>query len=60
MNRGHHRLEKFESSYVEDCEHMENPFIIASLGIAFALLLWWAFKKLPGEEWQILASLPVK
>ncbi len=39
---------------------MENPFIIASFGIAFALLLWWAFKKLPGEEWQILASLPVK
>ncbi|MDQ1239653.1 MAG: Prolipoprotein diacylglyceryl transferase [Thermodesulfobacteriota bacterium] len=33
--------------------------LIGAFGIALAVFLRWAFKTLPGEGWQILASLPV-
>ncbi len=33
---------------------------IAVLAILFTLLLGWCFKYLPGERWQIMASVPVK
>ena len=38
---------------------MLNPLFVLVLAVLFALLLWWSFKTLPGEKWQIMASVPV-
>jgi hypothetical protein len=39
---------------------MENViFIIALTGLIIPFL-WWCFKELPSEKWQILAAVPVK
>jgi hypothetical protein len=37
---------------------MEEWFV-AGLGVCLGLFLRWAFKTLPGEGWQILASMPL-
>lgn len=38
---------------------MLNALFVLALAACFALLLGWSFKTLPGEKWQILASVPV-
>lgn len=38
---------------------MANELFLVALTVVFAVLLWWGFKTLPGEGWQIFASLPV-
>ncbi len=38
---------------------MENALFVFALGLGFGLLLVWSFKTLPGEKWQIFASVPV-
>lgn len=38
---------------------MVNEIFLGTLTVIFAVLLWWGFKTLPGESWQIIASLPV-
>jgi|SRR5271157_1024642 len=38
---------------------MCDEFFVLALAILFALLLRWAFKTLPAEKWQIMASIPV-
>ncbi|MEP9410847.1 MAG: prolipoprotein diacylglyceryl transferase [Candidatus Brocadia sp.] len=38
---------------------MANELFLVTLSGIFAVLLWWGFKTLPGEGWQIIASLPV-
>ncbi|MDR4506873.1 MAG: prolipoprotein diacylglyceryl transferase [Candidatus Brocadiaceae bacterium] len=37
---------------------MVNELFIISLITFFSVILWWGFKTLPGERWQIIASLP--
>ncbi len=37
---------------------MTNMLFVATLGAALWLALRWAFKHLPGEEWQFLAAAP--
>lgn len=37
---------------------MANELFLGILTVVFAALLWWGFKTLPGEGWQIIASLP--
>ncbi len=39
---------------------MIDDLFIAALAVLFALLFGWCFKYLPGERWQIMASVPVK
>jgi Prolipoprotein diacylglyceryl transferase len=39
---------------------MENEIFIVILAIVFYLLLRWGFKALPGERWQIMATVPVR
>ncbi len=39
---------------------MENIIFIAALTGLFIPFLWWCFKKLPSEKWQIIAAVPVK
>ncbi len=38
---------------------MVNELFLVTLTVILAALLWWGFKTLPGEGWQIIASLPV-
>lgn len=38
---------------------MANELFLVTLIAVFAVLLWWGFRTLPGEGWQIIASLPV-
>lgn len=38
---------------------MTNELFLVTLTVIFAVLLWWGFKTLPSEGWQIIASLPV-
>jgi prolipoprotein diacylglyceryltransferase len=38
---------------------MTETFFISALGLILASLFWWAFRKLPEENWQILAAVPV-
>ena len=39
---------------------MSNEMIfVSTLALMLLLLLRWGFRTLPGEEWQIIASLPV-
>ena len=38
---------------------MYDEIFVLSLGLAFILLLGWAFKALPQENWQILATVPL-
>jgi len=38
---------------------MSDELFIVALAISFGTLLVWAFKTLPRENWQILASIPV-
>lgn len=37
---------------------MSNSLFIVILAAVYAPFLWWANKTLPGERWQILASIP--
>lgn len=37
---------------------MANELFLVTLTVIFAVLLWWGFKTLPGEGWQIIASIP--
>jgi len=39
---------------------MWNDLFIVSLALVFGLLLRWAFKTLPREDWQMLAAVPLK
>jgi len=38
---------------------MVNTLFILTLAVGFGFLLAWSFKTLPGERWQIMASVPV-
>ncbi len=38
---------------------MYDEFFVLALAIFFGLLLGWAFRALPSEQWQILASIPI-
>jgi len=38
---------------------MVNIAFVACLALAMAALFWWAFKTLPNERWQMIASVPV-
>lgn len=38
---------------------MESAVFVLTLGLGFAVLLAWSFKVLPGEKWQVMASVPV-
>ena len=38
---------------------MTDEFFVLGLAVFFALLLRWAFKTLPEEKWQIMATIPV-
>lgn len=38
---------------------MNRETFVALLGLGFALLLAWGFRTLPGERWQILATIPL-
>jgi hypothetical protein len=38
---------------------MLNELFIVALAAFFSLLLPWSFRVLPGEKWQILASVPI-
>ncbi len=38
---------------------MANELFIFSLAVFFLLFLRWGFKTLPGEGWQIIASMPI-
>jgi hypothetical protein len=37
-----------------------NALFVSALGLLFALLLRWACKTLPREDWQIVATLPLE
>ena len=39
---------------------MENEIFLILLSILSGLLLWWGFKTLPGERWQIMATIPMR
>jgi hypothetical protein len=39
-------------------ERVTNLLFVATLGAALWLAMRWAFKHLPGEEWQFLAAVP--
>jgi hypothetical protein len=39
---------------------MENEIFVVILAVLFVCLLWWGFKVLPDERWQIMASIPVR
>jgi hypothetical protein len=39
---------------------IENYIFIAFLGIFCGMCIWWGTKTLPEENWQFLASIPVK
>lgn len=39
---------------------MINELFIIGSAIFFGFVLWWGFRFLPDEKWQIIASLPVK
>lgn len=34
--------------------------VISSLAVISAAVLFWGFRKLPGERWQVIASVPVR
>ena len=38
---------------------MTETFFLSVLALILVSLFWWAFRKLPGENWQILAAVPV-
>lgn len=38
---------------------MANLFFVLGLGLAYAVLITWACRHLPGERWQIIASVPL-
>lgn len=37
---------------------MTNEMFVLALGIFYAVIFAWGFKVLPGERWQVLASVP--
>jgi hypothetical protein len=39
---------------------MGNELFVVGVGVFFAMVLWWAFTTLPGQGWQIVASVPLK
>ncbi|MCX7634678.1 MAG: prolipoprotein diacylglyceryl transferase [Syntrophales bacterium] len=38
---------------------MMETIAVVSLTLVFAVLFWWAFHTLPGEGWQIMATVPL-
>jgi hypothetical protein len=38
---------------------MENIIFVVSLGVILLTFLLWGFNVLPGERWEILATIPV-
>lgn len=38
---------------------MLNTIFVASLTVGMASLFWWAFRTLPNERWQMIATVPV-
>ena len=38
---------------------MNSALLVGFLALGFSILFWWGFKNLPGERWQMLASVPV-
>ena len=39
---------------------MENEIFVVILAVLFVCLLWWGFRVLPDERWQIMATIPVR
>jgi len=39
---------------------MENEIFVVILAVLFVCHLWWGFKVLPDERWQIMATIPVR
>ncbi|MGO9136579.1 MAG: prolipoprotein diacylglyceryl transferase family protein [Syntrophales bacterium] len=39
---------------------MENEIFVVILTVLFVCHLWWGFKALPDEQWQIMATVPVR
>jgi len=39
---------------------MLTELFVLGLGVVFMAYLGWGFRRLPGEEWQILATLPMR
>lgn len=39
---------------------MEKLIFSAALGLIYGVLIWWGARSLPGERWQIAASIPLK
>lgn len=39
---------------------MTDEIFVLALGIFFSVLFAWSFKTLPGEQWQMIASVPVR
>ena len=39
---------------------MENLVFIAGMAVAYTVMLWWGALKLPGEKWQIMATIPIQ
>lgn len=39
---------------------MFNIFFILGFGMILALILWWSFKTLPDERWQVMFSMPLR
>ena len=39
---------------------MNNLVFIVAMAVIYTAVLWWGALKLPGEKWQILATIPVK
>ena len=38
---------------------MGNLIFIASIAVIFASTFYWGFRHLPGEEWQMIAAVPI-
>ena len=38
---------------------ISDEAFVLSLGLLFSVIAFWAFKRLPHEKWQILASVPI-
>jgi hypothetical protein len=37
-----------------------NQLFVTGFGIILSFILWWSFKTLPNERWQIMLSMPRK
>ncbi|HJZ80276.1 MAG TPA: hypothetical protein VKD91_08015, partial [Pyrinomonadaceae bacterium] len=39
---------------------MTTSIFLSSLAVVIAFLFFWAFRHLPSEEWQMIASVPTR